>query len=93
LSDNVGDTADHASTDSVLRPTLRLLSGRSVYRSRPGDLYLTAATTNGKLTFVVSYDRNAWDDQLVEEWLDEIRGAAVHYLVPEQEQMDAPARL
>jgi septum formation topological specificity factor MinE len=76
----------HTSTDFDQRPTLRLLSSNVMYRSRPGDLYLTAATIKGRLTLVISYDRNAWDDVLVEEWLEEIRGAANHYLVTEQQR-------
>ncbi|KAF7309009.1 hypothetical protein MKEN_01101900 [Mycena kentingensis (nom. inval.)] len=52
-------------------------------RCRPGELYFGAKTSRGVTEFWVFYDANTYQKTVVEEWLDEIKGAFEYYLVEE----------
>ena len=46
----------------------------------PAELYLGALTLRGQLRMYIFYDRNVYEDGVVKEWLDEVRGAVLWYL-------------
>ncbi|KAF8838028.1 hypothetical protein BDN67DRAFT_955732 [Paxillus ammoniavirescens] len=48
--------------------------------TRPGELYLGAATSRGRLHMSVYYDGNVYEETVVREWLDEVKDAVVWYL-------------
>jgi hypothetical protein len=49
-------------------------------RCRPAELYLGAATSQQQLNITISWDENVFDEGLVRDWLEEIRGAINFYL-------------
>ena len=61
-------------------PTIEIVNSWKKLSVRPGELYLGAETKDQKLSISVSWDGNAFSNDLVEEWLDEIRQATEYYL-------------
>ncbi|TFK76291.1 hypothetical protein BDN72DRAFT_755683 [Pluteus cervinus] len=49
-------------------------------RCRPMELYLVTTTFRDKLQMYVFFDKDVYDQEVVEEWLEEIRAATLHYL-------------
>jgi len=49
-------------------------------RCRPAELYVGAVTLRKQLAFGLFYDGNVYQENLVQEWLDEIKGATSWYL-------------
>jgi len=47
---------------------------------RPAEVYLGAEMKDQELSIFVSWDGNVFEDELVEEWLEEIRKATEYYL-------------
>lgn len=64
----------------ALSPRLRLLSAAHSLRCRPGELYLGASTSQGQMSIFTCIDANTWDPQLVLEWMEEVKDAALFYL-------------
>ena len=60
--------------------TLSIVTDILHLRCRPSELYLGAVTSRGKLMFFLYWDSNIYSDDLVREWAEEVRAAAVHYL-------------
>lgn len=60
--------------------SIRVIGATTSLLSRATDLYLSAASVHGELRFIVLSDRNVYSDELVSEWLDEIKAAAEWYL-------------
>ncbi|KAG9316764.1 hypothetical protein JVU11DRAFT_2826 [Chiua virens] len=48
--------------------------------TRPAELYLGAWSTGGQLHFYSFYDSNVFEEAVVKEWMDEIKGAVSWYL-------------
>lgn len=48
--------------------------------TRPSELYLGAASSRGQLNMYVFYDGNVFEEGVVKEWLDEVKGAVLWYL-------------
>jgi hypothetical protein len=67
-------------THNLKEPAIKLLFNRTYLRCRPTEIYLGCATTRGKMVMHVYYDGNAFEDAVVEEWLNEVRDAAAYYL-------------
>lgn len=65
---------------SKSEPVLRLVTSETRLHCRPGELYLGASTSRGQLHLNVFWDGNVYDEDLVKEWLDEVRGATELYL-------------
>jgi len=61
-------------------PILRIYASGSRLHCRPAELYLGASTVQQQLGLYVFWDQNAFDREMVEEWLGEVRGAAEFYL-------------
>jgi len=61
-------------------PTIKIVKSWGKLSVRPAELYLGAETKDQELSIYVSWDGNVFGDGLVEEWLEEIRKAAEHYL-------------
>lgn len=75
------DASDNSQqSQGTAHPTLVLLSSDLRLRCRPGELYLGASTSNGKLHLKFFWDGNVFEDDAVKEWLDEVRDAVVWYL-------------
>ena len=74
------DTSDKPQSQGTVHPTLLLLSSDLRLRCRPGELYLGASTSNGKLHLKFFWDGNVFEDDAVKEWLNEVRDAVVWYL-------------
>ena len=49
-------------------------------RCRPDDLYLGALTSRGELEFFCHVDVSTFDEELVRDWLEEVKNATVAYL-------------
>ncbi|TFK77444.1 hypothetical protein BDN72DRAFT_44127 [Pluteus cervinus] len=47
---------------------------------RPMEFYLVAETFRGRLLMYIFFDKNVYDQKVVEEWLEEVRAATLHYL-------------
>ncbi|KAJ3849735.1 hypothetical protein EV368DRAFT_46699 [Lentinula lateritia] len=69
----------HSAT-SESAPILHLLKATTRLRCRPTELYLGAATARGRLSLNVFWDENVYKREVVEEWLDEVRGATKWFL-------------
>ena len=61
-------------------PTIEIVNSWKKLSVRPGELYLGAETKDQELSISVSWDGNVFKYELVEEWLEEIRKAILHYL-------------
>lgn len=60
--------------------TLEVIDVLSYLRCRPTELYLGASTNRKRLSFFLYWDSNAYSDDLVREWAEEVKAAALHYL-------------
>lgn len=65
---------------SASEPIIRVIDSWMKLCPRPGELYLGSITQNNRLSIYVSWDRNVYDDDLIEEWLNEIKSGTLHYL-------------
>ena len=63
--------------------------------TRPAELYLGALSSRGRLSMYVFYDGNVYEEEVVSEWLDEVRGAVLWYLGQTQcgQDGDAPGQV
>lgn len=59
-------------------------------RSVPGSIYLTVMGNFGRLWIGCWWDANAFDEDLIKNWVDEVAGAAKYYL---GEEVDRPNEL
>ncbi|TFK55121.1 hypothetical protein OE88DRAFT_1001759 [Heliocybe sulcata] len=59
---------------------LTIIDTCTLLHCRPAELYLGASTSRDKLYMNVFWDGNVYDSDLVKEWLDEVKNAAVWYL-------------
>lgn len=66
------------------RHTLRLVRSVVGLHTRPRELYLGATTVRGQLRMYIYYDTNVYDEDLVKQWLDEVKDATFHYLLPKK---------
>ncbi|KAG9309330.1 hypothetical protein JVU11DRAFT_10822 [Chiua virens] len=48
--------------------------------TRPAELYILAWSTGGRMDIYCFYDNNVFEASVVEEWLNEIKGAVLWYL-------------
>ncbi|KIJ61883.1 hypothetical protein HYDPIDRAFT_158855 [Hydnomerulius pinastri MD-312] len=65
---------------AVIPSTLRVEYWRTHLHARPAELYLGASKCQHKLQYNVFYDGNVFDDNVVQEWLDEVLEATSWYL-------------
>jgi len=65
---------------SAGEPTIRVIDSWRKLCVRPAELYLGSFTQNGKLSIFVSWDRNTYEDHVIEEWLKETKYGTHHYL-------------
>ncbi|KAG9308026.1 hypothetical protein JVU11DRAFT_12678 [Chiua virens] len=75
-----------------LAPTIVIQDIRTVYHSRPGEIYLGAWTSGGRLKMYGLYDSNVHEEVVVKEWLGEIKSAVLWYLGRTHEPRQAPNR-
>ena len=61
-------------------PTVKIVKSWKKLSVRAAELYLGAETKDHELSIFVSWDGNVFKDELVEEWLEEIRKATEYYL-------------
>ncbi|KAJ3723437.1 hypothetical protein C8R42DRAFT_37269 [Lentinula raphanica] len=61
-------------------PTLHLVKSTTHLRCRPTELYLGASTAQGQLSLNIFWDENVYTRDVVEEWLNEVRGATESFL-------------
>ena len=61
-------------------PTIEIVNSWNKLHVRGAELYLGAETKDQELSIFVSWDGNVYKDELVEEWLEEIRKATEYYL-------------
>ncbi|KAL5535827.1 hypothetical protein ACEPAF_3921 [Sanghuangporus sanghuang] len=65
---------------STPRPRLHIVDAKRHLRCRPSELYLGAITQRKQLMLFSCVDLNAYEEDIVKEWLEETRSAAIHYL-------------
>ncbi|KAF8910994.1 hypothetical protein CPB84DRAFT_1763081 [Gymnopilus junonius] len=61
-------------------PLVLLKSSTTKLRCRPTELYLGAATRNKQLHLWTSWDGNVYEEDLVKEWLEDVKQATKFYL-------------
>lgn len=61
-------------------PILRLHALGTKLRCRPEELYLGASTYRKKLSLAIQSDGNVFEDEVISEWLDEVKNATWFYL-------------
>ncbi|KAL5494922.1 hypothetical protein ACEPAI_384 [Sanghuangporus weigelae] len=71
---------DYPYNMSTPRPRLHIVDAKRHLRCRPSELYLGAITQRKQLMLFTCVDLNAYEEDIVKEWLEEIRSAAIHYL-------------
>jgi hypothetical protein len=64
---------------SAGEPTIRVVNTWRKLCVRPAELYLGSITQNGELSIFVSWDKNTYEESVVEEWLKETKSAAYHF--------------
>lgn len=62
------------------KPMMTLHYASHLLRCRPGELYLGASTSRGQLGFFCCVDISTHDIHLVEEWMEEVKQAALYFL-------------
>ncbi|KAG9311988.1 hypothetical protein JVU11DRAFT_7259 [Chiua virens] len=67
------------------RPRLHVEYWQTHFRSRPGDVYLGALTTQKQLQYFTFYDENAFSEDLMKEFMGELKNATLWYLGQRQE--------
>ncbi|KAF9219485.1 hypothetical protein BS17DRAFT_717203 [Gyrodon lividus] len=67
---------------AAIKPTLCVEYWRTHLHCRPAELYLGASQCHERLQYNVFYDGNVYDDDVVREWLIEVREATLWYLGP-----------
>ena len=71
---------DDVPSEIPTTPTLELVNSWKKLSVRAAEFYLGAETKDQELSIFVSWDGNVYKDELVEEWLEEIRQATEYYL-------------
>lgn len=66
--------------DTKIPVRLELMASASRLRCRPSELYLGAATVQQRLHIYVCWDSNVYEDDIVAEWLEEVKIAIEFYL-------------
>ncbi|KIJ65776.1 hypothetical protein HYDPIDRAFT_27009 [Hydnomerulius pinastri MD-312] len=70
--------------DEIVRqgetPRLHVEYWRTHLHARPAELYLGASTSQRQLQFFTFYDQRVFGDEIVREWLGEIKDATLWYL-------------
>jgi len=61
-------------------PLVKLKKNTTVLRCRPSELYLGASTSRKSLHVGVYWDNNVFEEDIVTEWLEEVRAAIDFYL-------------
>jgi len=72
--------SDRTLPEAPTTPTIKIIKSWKKLSVRVGELYLGAETKDHELSIFVSWDGNVFKDELVEEWLEEIRKATEYYL-------------
>ncbi|KAH7909778.1 hypothetical protein BJ138DRAFT_187093 [Hygrophoropsis aurantiaca] len=67
-------------TTTPAPPRLHVEYWRTHLHARFGELYLGASTSRKELQYFVFYDGNVFEQEVVKEWLDEVRDATMWYL-------------
>lgn len=67
-------------SDDELEAKLVLEYSRTYLHARPAELYVGAATLHKQLHFEIFYDGNVYQKNVVQEWLEEVKDAALWYL-------------
>ncbi|KAF8892521.1 hypothetical protein BD779DRAFT_1389516, partial [Infundibulicybe gibba] len=62
-------------------PFVHLELSGVILRCRPGELYLGASTSRKQLHMSIFWDKNVYEEGVVDEWLHEVRSAAETYLL------------
>ncbi|KAH9484367.1 hypothetical protein JR316_0003848 [Psilocybe cubensis] len=70
--------------DGKEEPLISLKSSTTRLRCRPTELYLGASTSHDHLTLTVYWDNNVYEEDIVTEWLNEVKLAAEFYLGSDQ---------
>ncbi|KAH7921279.1 hypothetical protein BV22DRAFT_1019666 [Leucogyrophana mollusca] len=68
---------DHEASEPL---RLHIEYWRTHLHARFGELYLGASTSQKRLQYNIFYDGNVFREEVVQEWLDEIRDATLWYL-------------
>ncbi|TFY57196.1 hypothetical protein EVJ58_g7178 [Rhodofomes roseus] len=84
-SDGEEETACTTETSSVAhdrqtKSLLRVMSWETHLHVRPAYFYLGAITTQGCISFLLSWDGNVFDNSLVHDWFREVEHVLVWYL-------------
>jgi hypothetical protein len=66
--------------DDELEAKLVVEYSRTYVHTRPAELYVGAGTLRKQLYFDVFYDGNVYQENVVQEWLEEVKDAALWYL-------------
>ncbi|KAG9314850.1 hypothetical protein JVU11DRAFT_3947 [Chiua virens] len=61
-------------------PKIIMDSRPTMLCAHPGELYLGASSSQGRMKMFVYHDRNVFDDGVTKEWLDEVKAAVLWYL-------------
>ncbi|KAH7886821.1 hypothetical protein F5I97DRAFT_1808183 [Phlebopus sp. FC_14] len=61
-------------------PTLQVVYWRTHLHTRPGELYLGASQCHSRLQYNVFFDANVFDEDVIREWMEEVRAATLWYL-------------
>ena len=81
LSSHGGETSG-PSENEIERggPQLHIASWETHLHVRPAYFYLGALTTQGRLSFLLSWDGNVYDRDLVHDWFREVEDTLIWYL-------------
>lgn len=63
-----------------MAPAIKIVESWKKLSVRAAELYLGAETKDQELSMFVFWDGNVFEDELVKEWLEEIRKATEYYL-------------
>ncbi|KAH7920338.1 hypothetical protein BV22DRAFT_1021395 [Leucogyrophana mollusca] len=61
-------------------PRLRIEYWRTHLHARPAELYLGASTLHRQLQYMIFYDGRVFEEEIVREWLNEVKDATMWYL-------------
>ena len=71
---------DPLQTTALEDRLLRISSWETHLHVRPAYFYLGAITTQGRLSFLLSWDGNVFDQSLIRDWFKEVEHVLEWYL-------------
>ncbi|KAG9309522.1 hypothetical protein JVU11DRAFT_10496 [Chiua virens] len=69
-----------SASEADMTPKVILEDWSTRLHNRSGGVYLGALTWGGRLKMYAHYDGNVYEEEVIREWMEELKGAVLWYL-------------